>query len=259
VWHSPRVVASRLLLVPSFTELEWGIRPQLEEWAEVASFDMPGIGRESLPTDIAIDANRAAESLSRWREEGVARALEEVDRHGWERFVVVTDGHGAPTAVRLAGHRRESVLGLAVGHASLSQSTGGDRPPMRRGVWEALAQLSRQGNEAFVRYGIAQMTRGGISEEVAEQMLERFPNMELVTAMVEALGQVAEPIGDELTALEAPLLLAKHEGCLGRTDEGFEDIVAVFPNAPTVICPEACTSSPAFAHALKHFCDELAL
>jgi hypothetical protein len=32
--------ALRLLLVPSFTELEWGIRPQLEEWAEIASFDI---------------------------------------------------------------------------------------------------------------------------------------------------------------------------------------------------------------------------
>jgi hypothetical protein len=248
--------ASRLLLVPSFTELEWGIAPWLEEWADVASFDMPGVGPESLPTDLAIDPRRVEESLSRWRVAGVARGLEEVDRRDWGGFAIVTDGYGAPTAVRLAGARRESVLGLAIGHASLSHSTEGDRPPVRRGVWEALAQLSRQGNEAFVRYGIAQMTRGGISEEVAEQMLERFPDMELVTAMVEALGQVAEPIGDDLAALEVPLLLAKHEGCLGRTDEGFEDIIAAFPNASTVICPEACTSSPAFAEALKRFCGE---
>jgi hypothetical protein len=244
----------RLLLVPSFTELEWGIRPQLEGWAEVASIDMPGVGPESLPTDLAIDTTRAEESLSRWREAGVARGLDEVDRHGWNGFVIVTDGYGAPTAVRLARARRESVLGLAIGHASLSHSTEGDRPPVRRGVWEALAQLSRQGNEAFVRYGIAQMTRGGISEEIAEQMLKRFPDMELVTAMVEALGQVGEPIGEDLEALDVPLLLAKHEGCLGRTDEGFDDIVAAFPGAPTVICPEACTSSPTFAEALKEFC-----
>ena len=258
MWHSPRVAAPPLLLVPSFTELEWGIRPQLEEWAEVASFDMPGVGAESLPTDLAIDTRRAEESLSRWREAGVARGLEEVDRHGWRGFAIVTDGYGAPTAFRVARVRRESVLGLAIGHASLSHSTEGEHPPVRRGVWEALAQLSRQGNEAFVRYGIAQMTLGGISEEIAEQMLERFPDMELVTAMVEALGQVGEPIGEDLETLDAPLLLAKHEGCLGRTDEGFEDIVAAFPNAPTVICSEACTSGPAFADALRHFCGELA-
>jgi hypothetical protein len=31
----------RLLLVPLITELEWVIRPRLEEWAEVATFDVP--------------------------------------------------------------------------------------------------------------------------------------------------------------------------------------------------------------------------
>jgi hypothetical protein len=128
---------------------------------------------------------------------------------------------------------------------------------MREGVWAAFAQLARQGNEAFVRYGIAQMTRGGISEEVAEEMLERFPDMEIVAAVVEALRHLPEPIGEDLATLDAPLLLAKHEGCLGRTDEGFEDIVAAFPDAETVICPEACTSSPAFAEALRQFCSGL--
>jgi hypothetical protein len=54
-----------------------------------------------------------------------------------------------------------------------------------------------------------------------------------------------------------PLLLAKHEGCLGSTDEGFEDIVAAFPEAETVICPEACSSSPAFADAIRRFCERV--
>ena len=35
----------RLLLVPLLTELEWDpIRAQLEEWADVASYDLPGVG-----------------------------------------------------------------------------------------------------------------------------------------------------------------------------------------------------------------------
>jgi hypothetical protein len=124
---------------------------------------------------------------------------------------------------------------------------------------ESFGSVALGGSDAFVRYGIAQMTRGGISEEVAEQMLERFPDMELVSAMVEALGREPEPIGDDLAALDVPLLLAKHEGCLGRTDEGFEDIVAAFPDATTVICPDACSSSPAFADELREFCGRLAL
>lgn len=120
-----------------------------------------------------------------------------------------------------------------------------------------MAQLAKPGEEAFVRYGIAQMTRGAVSEELAEQMLQRFPDMELVSAMVDALGENPEPIGDDLAALGRPLLLAKHEGCLGRTDEGFEDIVAAIPEARTVICPEQCSSSPTFAQALQSFCEEI--
>ena len=121
-----------------------------------------------------------------------------------------------------------------------------------------LVQLAHQGNESFVRYGIAQATRGAFSEEVAQQMIDRFPDMELVAVTIEALGQDPEPIGDQLTTLDLPLLLAKHEGCLGRTDESFEDIVAAFPEARTVICPEACSSSLAFAEALRGFCEEIA-
>jgi hypothetical protein len=248
----------RLLLVPSFTELEWGIRPALAEWAALATFDMPGVGSDPVGPGLSLDPAGAPELLSRWRAAGARRGIDEVERRGWSRFLLVTDGHGTPTAIRIASERLGSVLGIAIGHASLSHSTVGDRPPMNAGAWAALGQLARQGNEAFVRYGIAQMTQGGVSERVAEQMLERFPDMELVAAMVEALGQQPEPIGDDLAALDLPLLLAKHQGCLGRTDEGFEDVVAAFPHARTVICPETCTSSPTFAEALRRFAGELA-
>jgi len=88
-------------------------------------------------------------------------------------------------------------------------------------------------------------------------MIERFPDMRLVSAMIEALGREPEPIGDQLATLDLPLLLAKHEGCLGSTDEGFEDIVAAFPRAETVICHETCSSSPAFADAIRRFCERV--
>jgi pimeloyl-ACP methyl ester carboxylesterase len=253
-----RSPSPHLLLVPSFTELEWGIRPSLEEWADVAAFDAPGVGDNEVPFDVELDPNRGAELLGRWREAAAQIGLDAIDRQGWERFVVVTDSYGAPTAVRIATMRRDAVLGLALGHASLSHSTEGERAPERTGVFAAMVQLARQGSEAFVRYGIAQMTRGGIDEDTAQKMVERFPDMELVTATLEALGQEAEPIGEELGALGAPLLLAKHEGCLGSTDEGFEDIVAAFPDAETIVCPEMCASSPAFAEALQRFCTRLA-
>jgi pimeloyl-ACP methyl ester carboxylesterase len=251
------VTRPRLLLTPSFTEVEWAIRPALAEWADLATFDMPGVGGEPAPPAVSLEPARTTEMLSRWRDAGARRGIDEVERRGWSSVLLVADGHGTATAVRIASELRGSVLGLAIGHAALSHSTAGDRPPMNAAAWAALAQLARQGNDAFVRYGIAQMTQGGVSEDMAEQMLERFPDMELVAAMVEALGEQPEPIGAELAKLDLPLLLGKHEGCLGYTDEGFEDIVSAFPDARTVICPEACTASTAFADAVRRFATEL--
>ena len=248
----------RLLLVPSFTELEWGIRGSLEDWAEVATFDAPGIGDTGLPFEVQLDPGLGSELLARWREATAQTGLDEVDRRGWERFVIVADSWGSATAVRIARLRHQAVQGVAIGHAALSHSTEGERAPERAGVLDAMIQLGRQGNEAFVRYGIAQMTRGGVDEATAEKMVERFPDMELVTATLEALREEPEPIGDELKEIDAPLLFAKHEGCLGSTDEGFEDIVKAFPEAETVICPEMCASSPTFADALRQFCERIA-
>jgi pimeloyl-ACP methyl ester carboxylesterase len=249
----------RVLLVPSFTELEWGIRPLLEAWADVASFDMPGVGDTPLPPGIRVDdLGQAAQSLEAWRRAGVQRGLAEMDRRGWEDCVVITDSHGTPTAVRLVSERRRAVRALAIGHAALSHATEGERAPVRGEVWRTLGLLARQGSDAFVRHGIAQMTRGATDDRLAQEMIDRFPDMELVADMVETLGREAEPIGDQLAALDVPLLLAKHEGCLGRTDEGFEDIVAAFPQASIVICPEQCSSSAVLADAIHEWYERVA-
>ena len=36
----------QILLVPSWSEVQWTIKPLLEEWADVASYDPPGVGAE---------------------------------------------------------------------------------------------------------------------------------------------------------------------------------------------------------------------
>src|SRR5581483_7300437 len=248
-------VRPSLLLIPSFTELEWRIRPALEEWAEVASFDTPGVGNSLLPAGLDVDSVDRGELLARWRELAVERALEEVERQNWNRFVVVADSLGHPTAVGVTRARPGDVTGLALGHAALSHAVDGERAPMSGVVWEAMSQLAHQGSDTFVRYGIAQMTQGGIDEETARRMVDRFPDMDLVSAVVHAVGEDPEPIGGDVAALDLPLLLAKHEGCIGHTDEGFEDMVAAFPEAQTVICPETCASSPTFAKALRGFAE----
>jgi pimeloyl-ACP methyl ester carboxylesterase len=251
-------VRPRLLLVPPFTELQWTIKPDLAEWGEVATYDPPGVGEQPLPNGLQLDAEMAdeerREALRRWREAAAELGLAEADRRGWERFFVVMDGEGTPTGVRLARLRPDAIQGLAIGHAALARTTEGERPAVNKEVMAAMGDLLRTDTESFIRYGITQATAGSVPEEVATQMVERFPNSEIVIGVWELLSSEPEPIEGDLLALGKPLLLAEHVGCLGSTPEGFEDIVARFPAAVTVSCPEACSVSPTFAEALRKFC-----
>jgi pimeloyl-ACP methyl ester carboxylesterase len=239
---SPSPVRPRLLLVPEFTELQWTIRPQLEPWAEVACYDPPGMGSEP----------RAAEPS---REAVVERGLEELDAAGWDRFFLVADGWGIATAARIAERRAAQLMGMALGHASLSHGTQGERPTINPEVFAALDQLVRQDAPAFVRYAIAQATGGSIDEQVAERIMARVP----ADYMVEGweLMTTDEPFGEILTRLECPFLLAMHEGCLMSTEEGFEDAVATIATAQTVSVPDAPSTSPKFADALRDFCSRV--
>jgi hypothetical protein len=238
------VARPRLLLVPEFTELEWdGIRPRLEQWAEVASFDLPGVGEEPR-----------AEKLQ--RQVIVDRGLEELDRRGWERCFVASDGWGIPSAVRLALARPQAILGMAVGHARLSQRRDGDRAPINGVVWDALDELIRKDHEEFLRHAIPQATRGSVSEELAGRMVERFP-ADLRVAGWEAVTRDDEQVGDLLAKLDCPLLFAKHDGCLMSTEEGFDDAAREFPEARTMSTKAAPPSSETFADALRAFCTEV--
>jgi pimeloyl-ACP methyl ester carboxylesterase len=238
----------RLLLVPEFTEIEWDvIRPHLEKWAEVASYDPPGVGDEPLPE---------GDPESFGPEVFAQRGIDELESLGWDRFFVVADGWGIASAVRIARERREAVHGIALGHARLSHRTGGERPPVNGEVLAALTQLISQDYDAFVRYGISQATQGLISEELAQRMIDRFPR-ELMALGWQRVTTDDTPIEDILREIDRPLLLAKHEGCLISTAEGFEDAVAAFPNARTFSSSNGATTDPAFADALRPFCEEI--
>lgn len=230
----------RLLLVPHITELEWVIRPQLEEWAEVAAFDMPGVGAEPA-------------ALPLYRQALVDRALAELDRRGWGSYVVVCDGSSLPVGVRVAHARRDAVEAMALGHARLSNRMDGERPPVNKEVTEAFGQLAETNFPDFIRYGITQVTHGSIGVELAARMLERVP-IDVGRAIFELNLRDPEPFENLIREVDAPLLFAKHEGCLGSTDEGFEDAVAAFPNARTVKVPEAPSVSSEFADVLREFC-----
>jgi pimeloyl-ACP methyl ester carboxylesterase len=232
----------RLLLVPEFTELEWAaIRPRLEEWAEVGSYDPPGVGAE--PRVAHLDRHAVA-----------VRGLAELDRLGWDRYFIATEGWGIPSAVEIALKRPDCVLGLAFGHAKLSFRREGERAPVSDAVYRAMTELIRTDHEAFLRHGIAQATGGSVSEDLAERMIERFPR-DLMVAGWETMTRDDADIEAMLARLDCPMLFANHVGCLGSTQEGFDDAAAAFPRATVVRVHEAPLSSADFAEALRAFCE----
>jgi hypothetical protein len=227
----------RLFLVPMWTELEWSIRPLLEGWAEVASYD---------PV-------RAADPESISSAAFVERGIAELDRLGWESFFVVGDNFGTATAARIAHARRGAVRGIALGHACASWDMEGERAPVRRELWAAMSQLMDQDSASFVRHGFTQITQGSYDEELANRMVERVPT-ECMRAAWAMIGEHPEPIGELLRAADRPLLLAKHEGCLVFTDEGFDDLAAAFPDARTHAVDKPPSADEDFVRALRAFC-----
>lgn len=237
-----------LLLCPQFTEVEWAIAGVLAEWADVATFDAPGVGDEELPDDDYAGLDR---------ELVVRRALQEVERRGWDSYFVVGDAFGTATAVRVAAARPSPVLGLALGHATLDYGNEGARAAVNGEVVAAMTQLLRSDYDSFVRYGITQFTQGGFDEETAGQMVDRFPPMETAAGVWEMLVGRPEPIGELLRRLDVPLLLVKHDGCLVFTAEGFEDTVAALPEARRTSTNRSPSASNEFASALRDFCEQV--
>jgi pimeloyl-ACP methyl ester carboxylesterase len=229
-----------------FTEVEWTIAPQLSEWAEVATFDAPGVGDEPMPGGDPVRLDR---------EMVVQRALREVDDRDWKSYFVVGDAWGTATAVRVAIARPEPVLGLALGHASLDYQREGRRPAVNNEVTAAMTQLLRSDYDSFVRYGMTQFTQGAFDEDTSRRIVERFPPMEIASRVWESNVDQAEPIGELLEQLDVPLLLSKHDGCLVFTAEGYEDAIRAFPDARRTSVSQASSASAEFAAALKDFCE----
>ncbi len=222
------------------------IAPQLEEWAEVATFDAPGVGDEPVPEGAPelIDRDVVVQKgAGRGRQAGLGFVLRRSGTHGVRR--------PRPWWLR---RKPEPVRGLALGHATLHFDTEGARPAVNGEVVAAMTQLLRTDHNSFVRYGLTQFTQGGFDEEMAAEMVRRFPATEVVSRVWEMHVERAEPIGDLLRELDKPLLIAKHEGCLVFTAEGYEDLAAAFPDSQTVIVHKPSSASEEFAEALRRFC-----
>jgi hypothetical protein len=87
-------------------------------------------------------------------------------------------------------------------------------------------------------------------------MIDRFPR-DLMVDGWEAITRDDTDMGALLAQLDCPLLFANHVGCLGSTQEGFDDAAAAFPDAKTVAVEDAPLTSVEFAQALREFCQEV--
>jgi hypothetical protein len=239
--YDDRVDSPRLLLVSGVTELEWQIRPQLEDWADVASLDPSQVG----------------ESPGQWSIQATAdRELEEIDRRRWDEFVLVADAWGGWYVPRIIRETSMALRGLALGHAALSARMNGERPVRRAAVWDALSDLIAQGQEQFARSAIQQFTRDGIDEQLAGEIVERVP-MRVFEAILDAGREVEYDLEELLRPLDIPLLFAQHKDCVLYTDEGYEDAVAAFPDARTCVTEKTCPADPDFAIAVRELCAEI--
>ncbi len=230
----------RVFLMPTLSEVEWTIMPQIADWAEVASFDAPGIGGEA-PTDFSADAL-------------VERGIAELDRLRWPEYFLVGDEFGAAQAVRLAGRRPDGIRGLALGHASLSLRSAGRDAPMNADVTEAVMQIARTDYRSFVR-ALTQVTKNAYDDELAESYMDRVPAEAVASYIPEVIGAaIQEDLEPTLRELGVPLLLVEHLGCLMWTHDGYEAAVAAFPDATRAGFELKPSVNPEFAAVLHEFC-----
>ncbi|HEY6654833.1 MAG TPA: hypothetical protein VI028_11965 [Solirubrobacterales bacterium] len=235
----------RVLLVPTMTEVEWKIRPLIEDWAEVASFDAPGIGTEPARGD------RTANAI-------VARGVEEIESRGWQSCIIVGDEAGAAQAVHIAAVKPGATRGLVLGHAALTFTERGPRRTLNGDLFDALIRLAQTDYRSFVR-ALTQITQGAYDDRLAELYLERVPQQDAVAYLENLLRRGdSEDLAPILRSLNVPLLLVEHRGCLGWTAEGFEDAVAAFPEAMTGSVENKASCDPRFAELIREFCEGLA-
>jgi pimeloyl-ACP methyl ester carboxylesterase len=217
-------VRPRLVLAVSISPLEWRIRPQLEEWADVVAL--------SRGTNLA----------------------GELDRLGWDACHVVGDESGALVALELAESAPGRVRGAAFGHAALYEP-GARHHDIEPEIWEAYKSMARMDYRSFAR-ALTQVTGGSYDDTIVDELVATVPQDHLTDgfhAFDDALdnGVDAER---RMRALDVPLLLARHKNCLLWTKQGFDAAAAAFPEARAIVVDDKPSVSAQFAEALRDFC-----
>jgi hypothetical protein len=174
----------------------------------------------------------------------------------------VADEFGVAAAAELTALSPDRVEAVALGHARLSNSDEGDRPPLNGEVLRACQALIAADARTFVlqmfKMTGGESVEGGYGEELAAEFLRRVPQ-ELMAPFYDSRTDEGMRIGDHLRRLDVPMLLAQHRGCLMFTGEGFDDAVAALDAARVARIGEKPSTSPQFAEMLREFCGSLAV
>jgi hypothetical protein len=218
-------VKARVLYVPLFMEAEAErFAAVVADWAEVASFD--------VPVERPIEAAHAR-----------------LDELGWDQCTLVVDGYAQGLGAEIALHEPDRFRAVAVGHAALRFTTQPPRPALHPDVVAAATQLLENDYMAFWR-AVTQLTQGGMPDAWVERWAASVPQ-ERVRAVFSGITDTAAPASKRLAEFDGPLLLAQHADCVLWTDEGFEDVVAAFPDARIARCTEIPPFDRAFGEALR--------
>ena len=230
----------RILFVPIFAGFE--ARPfaaGVGAWADVESFDGPGAGSRRDEAAGGIEAMAAA-------------GADRIGELGWDRCVLVADSHAQASAIELAlGDPR--VVGICISHAAIGYTHDGERPALSPAVHGAAAQLLESDLRSF-GHALMQLTQGRIDEQWVEAFLESVPRATAHARMAQLSGR---PLAARLAGAELAILLAKHEGCLMWTPEGFADAAAAVPDAATVACDEVPIANEGFHEAVRSLCERV--
>jgi len=232
------VTRPRLLYVPMAAAFESESFAALADWAQVESFDAPGVG-----------ANRDAEPAGL---RGIVdAAVAAIDALGWDRFGIVCDSHAQLAGVEIALRERERVGAIFIGHAAARYTPDGERPAMSPEVFAVGQRLLETDYRSFAR-AITQMTRGQMSDEVVERWIDLVPYA-VAEQLLTELSETQPVLAPRLREVDAPVVLARHRDCVLWTREGFDDAAAALPEARVVVCERIPEQDPAFHDAIREF------
>ena len=226
-----------LLYVPLSAAREGAPVTALADWADVASFDAPGVG-----TNQGLELRGVAGVVD------AARAR--LDELGWDTCGIVCDSHAQAAAIELALAEPDRVKGIFIGHAAARYTVSGPRPALNPGVRDVAQKLLDTNYRAFAR-AVTQMTRGLSDEALVDAWIAEVPHP-VARDIFGDLMQNEPELVSRLAGSDLAIVLGKHRDCVIWAPEAFADACDAVPDATAVSCGSCyATQDPAFLAAVR--------